>query len=79
MKHISEDLFASWKDKKFVVAESYLHGGPGHLIILTDYTYWVLHINELQSWCSQNNAKLEGMTVTLPTDNDLTIFLLKWQ
>jgi hypothetical protein len=79
MKHISDDLFASWKDKKFVVAESYLHESPGHLIILTDYTFWVLYHAELLILCSQNNSKLEGMTVSLPTDQSLTAFILRWQ
>jgi len=30
-------------------------------------------------WCSQNNSKLEGMTVSLPTDQSLTAFILRWQ
>jgi hypothetical protein len=80
MKTISDDVFASWKDnkKKFVVAESFLHDSPGHLIILSDYSFWAHHIGELQNWCEQNNCKVEGMTVVCETDQDLTAFILKW-
>ena len=70
----------NWKDQRFVVIPSYLDvdNQPKPIVILTDIGYWVNHADELLLWCSENNFKNKGMTVTLPDEKAISLFCLRW-
>jgi hypothetical protein len=78
VKIISNDIFADWRGRRFVVAGRELHDNVGHLIMLTDYAYWADHVQQLDEWCQHNGGEMQGMTVNLPTEQALTAFLLRW-
>lgn len=78
-KEISmDDIFASWRDKKFVVVDKEVTDTRGHVVVLSDFVYWSDHMNELTSWCNTNGGEIEGMIVYFEQDNDLTAFILRW-
>jgi len=76
------DVFADWKDKKFVVSPNYITetfiSGGGHIIVLTDVTYWNNNYHLLQDWCTENQSKIAGMTVEVPDEQRLMLFALRW-
>ncbi len=81
-----EDIFADWKKNRFVIADDfakeYLNERQveGILIVLTDFRFWGQeHIaDQLVQWCSDNNCKTQGATVTIPSKQLLTAFMLRW-
>ena len=77
---MNEDILADWKINRFIIADSVLHEDPGHLIILTDYKFWGAEetVDKLLAWCFKNKCKMQGMTLILPTDKLLTMFILEW-
>jgi hypothetical protein len=78
MMIIPEDVFADWRDKKFVIADSVLNDKSGYLIILTDFGFWATHMQDLENWCKDNDGEIQGMTLNLLTEQSLAAFLLKW-
>lgn len=79
MNTANNDVFAEWKQQRFVVAPTELVDHPGtHLVILTDYMYWSANYAQLESWCQSNHCETRGMTVTIPNDTVLTAFYLSW-
>ena len=48
------------------------------LVILSDYTFWMSHYDELQEWCNVNGGIVEGMTVMFPDEKSLLCFLVRW-
>ena len=74
------DIMQSWKDNRFVVVPSYLDIDNKNktLVVLTDIGYWASHVDELVIWCAENNCETRGMTVTLPDEESITLFCLKW-
>ena len=72
------DIMASWKENRFVVADSALIDiEDNNLIVLTNIEYWNDHYEELTEWCENHNAEIRGMTVTCD-DHTLTAFALRW-
>jgi hypothetical protein len=78
MQIIADDVFAEWKGRRFILADPALHDGQGHLIVLVDFEFWVDNYSDLELWCCNNNGQIQGMTVVLSTDQDLSSFLLRW-
>ena len=76
---MKDDIFASWRANKFIVADPLLHECTNeHLIVLTDFAFWTLEIDNLIEWCKEHNCTQEGMTVRIPKDKTLTLFALRW-
>lgn len=78
---MNDDIFADWKTSKFVVVswlQDDLLNTKGPVIVLTDFSYWVKHIDELIVWCKTNGGKQQGMTIEFDNDENLTMFLLRW-
>ena len=75
---MSDDIFHSWKDQRFIIAPSVLAEGIGRLIVLTDIAFWNEHYEELKDWCDANLAETVGMTVEIPNDDTLLLFVLRW-
>ena len=74
------DIMQSWKENRFVIVPSYLDVDNTHktLVILTDISYWVEYASDLLEWCAENNCETRGMTVTLPDEESITLFTLRW-
>lgn len=75
---MEQDIFEEWCKNKFIIVPRDLHNETGHLVVLTDFSFWVLHDNSLEQWCLKNNCKISGMTVVIPNDETLTLFSLAW-
>lgn len=75
---MTEDVFASWKDTRFVIGDFPRSEFGGIIIVLTDVEYWNTHYEELKDWCDENLADTQGMTVTIPNKKVLTLFCLRW-
>lgn len=80
---MSDDIFADWKNKKFVVTKNFVYEHSltpqfELLIVLAALGFWAEHVEDLDQWCKDNNAKREGMTVLIPDQKTLTLFALRW-
>lgn len=75
---MSDDIFADWKVNRFIIADSALHDFPGHLIVLSDVSFWANNADKLEEWCSKNGCSMQGMTVNIPDPKKLTLFILEW-
>lgn len=65
---------------RFIVPDLYVcksFGVPA-IIILVDLEYWNQHYDELEAWCRDTGARMQGMTVDLPSLASLTAFVLRW-
>lgn len=75
---MSDDIFQSWKEHRFIVAPVELVDDGVILIVLSDYKFWVDNTDQLFAWCKERNANVQGMTVVLGDEQTLTEFLLRW-
>jgi hypothetical protein len=76
---MADDIMAEFKNRRFIVAPNHLVDNPGeHLVILSDFSYWNDHYNELEHWIKHNGGYIEGMGLTLPDAPTLTSFCLRW-
>jgi len=75
---MADDIFADWKTNRFIVAGQMLHEYDDHIVVLSDFAFWTLEIDNLIEWCNNNKCTQEGMTVRIPTDKLLTMFILRW-
>lgn len=78
---MTDDILADWKSRKFILAPSYSLSeeyNTRHLVVLTDIGFWAEHAEKLKEWCKEHKAVTKGMTVELKTDEQLTLFCLRW-
>ena len=75
---MSEDVFAEWKNNRFVVATNVYVECNNILLVLTDMEFWTIHYKELEEWCQVHQGQTAGMTVELPDQATLTLFALRW-
>lgn len=80
---MSEDIFAEWKNKKFVVTKNFVYENSltpqfELLVILAAVGFWATNVDDLDKWCKDNHALREGMTVLIPDQKTLTLFALRW-
>ena len=78
------DIMQEFKDRKFVVTPSYISKGLpepvyGHLVVMTDFTFWHDNFDALLAWANDNNCEVKGMTIDIPNDETLTLFCLRWR
>lgn len=71
------DIFHDWKTNRFIIAPDELVDNE-KLVILTDYSYWADHADELVEWCNGRNASTEGMVVVFGDEMSLSDFVLTW-
>ena len=64
--------------EKFIVIPANLLEGNEKMVILAHYNFWAAHEDELRQWCRENNSVFAGMTVTVPDEQTLTVFCLRW-
>ena len=74
------DIMQDWKDQKFVVVGQDLFDEIGytHLVIMTDIKFWAQAVDDCIAWCYQNECEIKGMTISIPNEETLAMFLLKW-
>ncbi len=75
---MSDDIFHSWKSTRFIVANYALLNEPELFVVLTDFEFWVENLDELILWCQEHGAHQKGMTVSFDTQEQLTLFALRW-
>ena len=64
----------------FIVADTYVSQSFGvpHIVMMSNLSFWLPRVDELQTWCKEHNCRIEGMTVSVPDEHTLTLFALKW-
>ncbi len=72
------DIMEEFKNTKFLITPNEYEERFEHLIVLCDISYWVENLDKLMSWCDDNECEVLGMTVNIPDDERLTIFILRW-
>jgi len=50
-----------------------------HALWLTDYLWYNRHAWELENWMLENDVAMQGMIVKFRTEQERTLFLLRWQ
>jgi hypothetical protein len=75
---MSDDIFHSWKDNRFIVLDHYLLDVPGIVVVLTDIGYWAENLEALQEWCKVNGGQVKGMSVSFDNQEQLMLFALRW-
>lgn len=65
---------------RFVVADALVSQSLDRycIILMGDIGYWTDNYEDLQEWCENNGASVEGMTINIPDDKTLTAFCLRW-
>ena len=73
------DIMAKFKESKFVVVHNDYEDSFEHLVVLSDITYWSENLDSLIEWCDENECEVLGMTVNVPDDQRLIVFILRWE
>ena len=72
----STDIFQEWKDNKFIVVKNIEQ--YKNLVVLTNISHWHQNYDELWVWCEKHNCKVQGMTIEMPDEQTMTLFVLRW-
>lgn len=78
---MTTDILADWKSNKFILVPPLLMPDGldiNYLVILTDINYWANCEDDLRTWCIEHECLVEGMTINFPTEEMLTLFVLRW-
>lgn len=73
-----DDIFADWKNRRFVVVDYELMPELDIVVVLSDLSFWAPRVNELKDWCKDNGGEISGLTVSFKTQEQLTMFALRW-
>lgn len=65
------------EEKRFIIVPGDNPQEP-HMIFLADYVFWARHESDLHYWCTLTRSNFMGMTVTVPNEQTLSMFILKW-
>jgi hypothetical protein len=49
-----------------------------YIAVLSSISCWTNQYAELLEWCDLHSCTVEGMTVRIPNDQTLTMFVLRW-
>ena len=78
---MGEDIFKEWRHQRFVVAPRDIFGNADpfeYIIVLSDIEYWHKNWKTLEEWCKDNQSEILGMTVNIPNEKTLVMFILRW-
>jgi hypothetical protein len=78
---MSEDIFKEWRHQRFVVTHGRVLGNSDpfeYIIVLSDIEYWHKNWETLGEWCKDNQSEVLGMTVNIPDEETLVMFILRW-
>ena len=73
------DIMVDFKKSKFVIVPNEYEDSFEHLVVLSDIGYWAENYESLMEWCSDNECEVVGMTVNVPDDGRLMVFILRWE
>lgn len=64
----------------FIVAETEVSESLGVpiIVMLSNITFWADNYEDLISWCANQGADVQGMTVNIHDEKTLTAFCLRW-
>ena len=71
-------------EKKFIVADDYNNYGLKNLHIprcvwVTSWTWYKKNEHEIDTWLDAHGCDMPGMIIKFPSEEALTLFLLRWQ
>ena len=72
------DIMKDFKDTRFYIMPNDFDYYYKHIAVLCDLSYWNTHFNDLRNWCDENECEVLGMTVNIPDDQRVVLFLLRW-
>ncbi len=78
------DVMKPFKENKFVVFDhsdelfEFDDTKYKYRVIFGDISYWHDHHDNIKDWCRQNECRLVGISIDIPTDDLLTLFRLRW-
>ena len=72
------DIMKDFKDRRFITVPNEYEERFEHLVVLCDIGYWVENLEDLMAWCDLNGCEVLGMTVNVPDDARLALFVLRW-
>lgn len=58
--------------------KTYIVNQENQIILLSDLHFWMYHIHELDLWCEVNGCSRSGTAILYNTQEDLTMFAIKW-
>ena len=75
-------IFDGDDKSRFILAGPFDAEMPHHYIIIKDYNFWVEHEAELESWMDANLSRgrehQQGMTLTIESEKEAMLFMLRW-
>ncbi len=77
-------IFNDNEGKRFIDAGDHGWGpsDPNHYLIIKDFSWWIQNERDIYSWMEINLPKgrmhHEGMVISMPTREQITVFLLTW-
>jgi len=63
--------------QRFVIAPVELTDGD-RLVVLSDIGFWVDNFDNINAWCEQRNAEVQGATIVFGDEPTLLEFVLRW-
>lgn len=77
-------IFDDNEGKRFIDAGD--HGwepsDPNYYLIIKDFSWWIQNERDIYTWMETNLPKgrmhHEGMVISMPTREQITVFLLTW-
>lgn len=76
VSYLGGDIMKEYKNNRFVIAPQEIMGKT--IAVLCDIEYWNTHYEELKDWCDEHCCETQGMTVDIPNDHALTMWMLRW-
>ena len=74
--YLGGDIMKEYKNNRFVIAPQEITNQI--TAVLCDIEYWYDHHDKLEDWCLEHSCTMKGMTVDIPNDRTLTMWMLRW-
>lgn len=73
-------LFEGARNRRFIYSGPDDHGLDEHFIIASDLDWWLKNSDSVEQWLTQTVSHYEigGCVITLPQQEDVEMFLLRW-
>jgi hypothetical protein len=77
VSYLGGDIMAEYKNNRFVVEPQEFVNNKT-TVVLCDIEYWNTHYEELKDWCDKHGCETQGMTVDIPNNRTLMMWMLRW-
>lgn len=75
-------IFDGDDQRRFILAGPFDEEMPHHYVMIKDYNFWVDHQAQLESWMDTNLSRgrkhQQGMTLTIESEQEAMLFMLRW-